>query len=155
MRPLGESGGSISAHRSTGQLSCWSATEHDTALSIIHRLKCMARTRCLCAALPASTGRGPFPRDKPDTSPLPWKAPASLTVQAVLNALPAMPSSQHWSCSSAGLPYHVFTFLSQIPLYFPQAASPVWEGRREQPCVITAWLSGASSSKPWCCCDGP
>lgn len=66
VRPLGEGEGSVSAHRSTEQLSCCSATEHNFALSITHMLKCMAKTRCICAALLASTGRGPFLRDKPD-----------------------------------------------------------------------------------------
>lgn len=129
---------------------CQGATEHNTALSITHVLKCMARTCCLHAALQASAGKV-FPleinqinltlqrgRRGPKEPPCPVQCRQSQTLS--LQCPPHNAEPRRWSCSNADLPYHLVTFLPQTPSYFPQAASPVREGRGEQPPVITAWL---------------
>ena len=110
----------------------------------------MARTCCLHAALQASVGRV-FPseinqinlplqrgRRGPKEPPRPMQRRQSQTLS--LQCPPHNAEPRRWSCSNADLPYHLATFLSQTPSYFPQAASPVREGRGEQPPVITAWL---------------
>lgn len=80
----------------TRRASCQGVTEHDAAL-ITHMLKCMARTCCLCMAFQASVCRGPSCGDKPELQERPRRATASLAVQTVSDALPAMPSPQHWA----------------------------------------------------------